>query len=66
MNHDRVVTVAVDDPNLEQGPAGGGADHHYHIVVIGCRAIHLVANCDRRSVPHHVRVVSERLAAVER
>jgi hypothetical protein len=44
VDHDRIVTVAVQDPDLKQLPGGGGADHHYEIVVVGCRAVHLVTH----------------------
>jgi hypothetical protein len=45
MNHDRIVSVTVQDPDLEQVPGGGRADHHDEIIVIGCRAVHLVTDC---------------------
>ena len=45
MDHDRIVTVTVQDPDLEQVPGGGGANHHDEIVVVGCRAVHLVSDC---------------------
>ena len=43
VDHDRVVTVAVQDPDLKQDPGCGGADHHDEIIVVGCCAVHLVA-----------------------
>jgi hypothetical protein len=43
VDHDRVVPVTVQDSDLKQVPGGGGADHHGEIVVVGCRAVHLVA-----------------------
>jgi hypothetical protein len=45
VNHDRIATVTVQDPNLKQVPGGGGADHDDEIVVVGCRAVHLIADC---------------------
>ena len=45
VDHDRIVTVTVQDPDLKQVPGGGGADHHYEIVAVGCRAVYLIADC---------------------